>query len=229
MLLLWLPVPFYTYSVAYGSVPIFLPVWWPYTWYNTRYGLELLPALAVGLGFAAQIAAGFLCRLRFARPVPRLVPRLPILAFAILFAFAGLNFLWLLRQDPVVYVESTKNLDARLPYDQAIPPLLENLAMTFPGAPVLMDTSSYPEIVSLTGIPLRQTINESDLDVWRTALAAPASHAAIVVAFDGDAVDRAVKAHPADLFVAGRFIAKGQPSATVYLSASWVDRISNRF
>jgi hypothetical protein len=129
----------------------------------------------------------------------------------------------------VVYVESTKNLDARLPYDEAIPPLLENMAMTLPGAPVLMDTSSYPEIVSLTGISLRQTINESDLLIWRTALAAPASHAAIVVAFDGDAVDRAVKAHPGDLSVAGRFTAKGQPSATVYLSALWVDRFSNRF
>jgi hypothetical protein len=230
VLLLWLPVPFYTYSVAYGSVPIFLPVWWPHTWYNTRYGLELLPALAVGLGFAAQIAVGFLCRLHSERPYfARLVPRLPILAFAILFALAGLNFLWLLRQNPVVYVESTKNLDARLPYDEAIPPLLENMAMTLPGAPVLMDTSSYPEIVSLTGISLRQTINESDLLIWRTALAAPASHAAIVVAFDGDAVDRAVKAHPGDLSVAGRFTAKGQPSATVYLSALWVDRFSNRF
>ena len=53
-LLLWLPVPFYAYSVAYGSVPIFLPVWWPHSWYNTRYGMELLPALALGLGFAAQ-------------------------------------------------------------------------------------------------------------------------------------------------------------------------------
>jgi hypothetical protein len=55
-LLLWLPVPFYAYSVAYGSVPIFLPVWWPYSWYNSRYGMELLPALALGLGFAAQFA-----------------------------------------------------------------------------------------------------------------------------------------------------------------------------
>ena len=124
-LLLWLPVPFYTYSVAYGSVPIYLPVWWPHTWYNTRYGLELLPALALGLGFAAQFAVSFLRRLHFARPpFARLAPRLPILAFAVLFALAGLNFLWLLRQDPVVYVESTKNLDARLPYDEAIPPLL---------------------------------------------------------------------------------------------------------
>ncbi len=224
-LFLWLPVPFYTYSVAYGSVPIYLPVWWPHTWYNTRYGLELLPALAVGLGFAAQFAVGLLRRLPFAR----LAPRLPIFAFAVLFALAGLNFYYMLRQEPVVYVESTKNFDARLPYDEAIPPLLQEMVMTFPGAPVLMDTSTYPEIVSLTGIPLRQTINEGDLLIWRTALSAPASNAAIVVAFDGDAVDRAVKAHPADLSVAGRFSAEGQPSATVYLSASWVDRIPNLF
>ena len=229
-LLLWLPVPFYTYSVAYGSVPIYLPVWWPHTWYNTRYGLELLPALAVGLGFAAQFAVSFLRRLQFVRaPFARLAPVLPILALAVLFALAGLNFLWLLRQDPVVYVESTKNLDARLPYDEAIPPLLQDMVMTFPRATVLMDTSRYPEIVSLTGIPLRQTINEGDLQIWRAALAAPAAHAAIVVAFDGDAVDRAVKAHPGDLSVAGRFTAKDQPSATIYFSASWIDRIPNRF
>ncbi len=229
-LLLWLPVPFYTYSVAYGSVPIYLPVWWPHTWYNTRYGLELLPALAVGLGFAAQFAVSFLRRLQLARaPFARLAPVLPILACAVLFALAGLNFLWLLRQDPVVYVESAKNLDARLPYDEAIPPLLQDMVMTFPRATVLMDTSRYPEIVSLTGIPLRQTINEGDLQIWRAALAVPAAHAAIVVAFDGDAVDRAVKAHPGDLSVAGRFTAKDQPSATIYFSASWIDRIPNRF
>ena len=103
------------------------------------------------------------------------------------------------------------------------------MVATFPGAPILMDTSTYPEIVSLTGIPLRETINESDLLLWRTALAAPAAHAAIVVAFDGDAVDRAVKAHPSDLSVAGRFTAKDQPSATIYFSASWIDRILKAF
>ena len=97
--------------------------------------------------------------------------------------------------DPLVYVEGTKNLDARLPYDHAIPPLLANLAMTTPRATVLMETSVDPEIVSLTGIPLRQTINESDLAIWDDALNAPApcGHR---LAFDGDAVDRAVKAHP---------------------------------
>jgi hypothetical protein len=46
-LLLWIPLPFYAYSIAYGSVPIFIPEWWPFSYYNVRYGLELLPAIAV--------------------------------------------------------------------------------------------------------------------------------------------------------------------------------------
>ncbi|HEX8925229.1 MAG TPA: hypothetical protein VF786_05525, partial [Terriglobales bacterium] len=52
VLLLWLPLPFYAYSIAYGSVPIFIPVWWPYSYYNVRYGLELLPAIAACIGLA---------------------------------------------------------------------------------------------------------------------------------------------------------------------------------
>ena len=45
-LLLWLPLPFYVYSIAYGSVPIFIPQLWPHSYYNSRYGMEMLPALA---------------------------------------------------------------------------------------------------------------------------------------------------------------------------------------
>jgi len=216
VLLLWLPVPFYTWSVAYGSVPIFFPAWWPFTFYNTRYGLELLPALALGVGFAAHFVAGALERWQG----PRIAQLLPDIAFALFFVFAGINVAGLLRQEPIVYAESISNLDARLPYDQAIPPLLDDLLSTFPHGTVLMNTSTYPEIVAFTGIPLRQTINESDLALWRAALEAPGSHAAIVVAFDGDEVDRAVKAHPEGLTVEGRFTAENQPSATVYSSTA---------
>jgi hypothetical protein len=90
-----------------------------------------------------------------------------------------------------------------------------------------MNTSVYPELVAYTGIPFRQTINESDLAIWRAALAAPARSAAIVIAFDGDEIDRAVKAHPADLTPAARFAAPGQSSATVYLSSQWTERALN--
>ncbi|MDR3754820.1 MAG: hypothetical protein P4K78_13415, partial [Terracidiphilus sp.] len=209
--------------VAYGSVPIFFPAWWPFTFYNTRYGIELLPALALGMGFAASSAAAALRRWQG----PRIAQLLPDIAFALLFVLAGINAVGLVRQEPIVYAESTANVDARLPYDQAIPPLLQDLLHKFPRATVLMNTSTYPEIVAFTGIPLRQTINESDLALWRAALEAPASHAAIVVAFDGDEVDLAIKAHPEGLTVEGRFTAENQPAATVYSSYAVFHRTPN--
>ena len=55
-LLLWMPLPFYVYSVAYGSVPIFIPQLWPHSYYNSRYGMEMLPALAL---FACVAAAAW--------------------------------------------------------------------------------------------------------------------------------------------------------------------------
>jgi hypothetical protein len=206
---LWLPVPFYAYSISYGSVPIFLPVWWPHSWYNVRYGMELLPAFALSLGFAANLAIG---------AVREFKPRWSAYAAALLFAFVALNLYQMLRENPLVYVEGTKNIHARRPMYSQIPPVLRALLARRPGAVILMDTSVYPEIVSLTGIPLRQTINESDLGIYLSALAAPAAHASIVLAFDGDEIDQAVHAHPEGLTAIHRFTAPSQPSATLYTS-----------
>ena len=208
-LLLWLPVPFYAYSVAYGSVPIFLPVWWPHSWYNTRYGMELLPALALGVGFVAQAVIGAAREFK---------PRAGAYVVALVLALVGLNVAALLRARPLVYVEGTKNLDSRVLYDAEIPAVLKELLKQQLGAVILMDTSVHPELVSMTGIPLRQTINESDLGVFKKAMAAPAEHAQIVLAFDGDAIDSAVKAHPEGLTALRRFTARGQPSATLYIA-----------
>ncbi len=121
-------------------------------------------------------------------------------------------------------IEGTKNVDARLPYDESIPPVLQDLLSLFPRAPVLMNTSAYPEIVAYTGIPLRQTINESDLGIFRAALVDPARNAAIVVCFQGDDIDRAVQTHPQSLTVAAHFAANAQPSATIYFSSQWMDK-----
>ena len=64
VLLLWLPLPFYAYSVAYGSVPIFIPVWRPFSWYNTRYGMELLPAFALFAGCLLPVLTSYAPKLR---------------------------------------------------------------------------------------------------------------------------------------------------------------------
>jgi len=81
-----------------------------------------------------------------------------------------------------------------------------------------MNTSVYPNLVAFAGIPLRQTINEGDREYLSAALAHPATHAAIVVAFEGNDIDDAVKKHPEGLRAVARFTAPRQPPITVYVS-----------
>jgi hypothetical protein len=211
-LLLALPVPFYAYSVAYSYVPIFLPDWWPHSYYNLRYGLELTPAMALCLGFAAQL---LLDTARHYAP-RRLRGRWAAAAVVVLLALAGGNALEMLHEQPVVYEEGIKNIEAHRPYEQQIPPVLRGLLAARPGAVILMNTSIDAEIVALTGIPLRQTINEGDLEVYQDALQAPAAHADFVLAYQGDEIEAAVRAHPQGLRVLRRFTAPYQPSITLY-------------
>jgi hypothetical protein len=208
-LFLWLPVPFYAYSVSFGSVPIFLPVWWPHSFYNTRYGMEMLPGFALGVAFAA----GFL--ISAAREFK---PKLVLYATTVLLAAVVICDWSVLRDRPLTYIEGTKNIESRRTFEEEIPPVLRSLVAQHPGSPVLMGTSVYPNLVAFTGIPLRQTINESDRGYFSDALANPAKHAAIVVAFDGDEIDKAVKAHPEGLRLVRRFECDRQSPGAVYVS-----------
>lgn len=208
-LFLWFPVPFYAYSISFGSVPIFLPVWWPHSWYNTRYGMELVPAFAVGIAFAAEFAIGAAGEFK---------PILVRYAIAALLVLAVLDDWAVLRHQPLTYIEGTKNIASRRVFEEEIPPVLRTLVARHPDAPVLMETSVYPNLVAFTGIPLRQTINESDRGYFASALANPAKHASVVLAFEGDQVDKAVKAHPNGLTLVRRFRAPGQKPGAVYVS-----------
>jgi len=211
-LILWLPVPFYAYSVAFGSVPIFLPVWWPHSYYNTRYGLELMPAFALGVGFAAAFLLAATREFK---------PQAGHAVAGILCGIVVINAAEMLHERPVVYVEGTKNIESRRAFVEEIPPILREVMAQRPGGQVLMNTSVYPQIVAFSGIPLRQTINEGDQVLYTDALAAPAAHAAAVLAFDGDQVDAAVKAHPQGLRPVGRFTSDRQPAGTLYVSDTW--------
>jgi hypothetical protein len=139
---------------------------------------------------------------------------------AALFVVVALNAAQMVRERPLVYVEGTKNVASRKAYEIEIPPVLRALVAERPQGVVLMETSVFPQLVALTGIPFRQTINESDLEIYSAALDSPATHAALVLAFDGDEIDRAVKAHPEGLTAVRHFSMAGQPAATIYVTNS---------
>ncbi len=201
-MLLWMPIPFYAYSVAYGSVPIFLPVWFPNSYYNTRYGMELLPAFALFPAFA--VLAAIKKRPQWTRP---------ILGFA--FALIVASNAFLLHATPLVFQEAKANAATRIPFEQA---LATKLIVLPPQATLLMYTSAHIGALQQIGFPLRRTINEGDYNLWRQALEDPAAAADFIVAMDGDPVAEAVRKHPQDLELMFVICSTGQPCARLYRS-----------
>jgi hypothetical protein len=180
-LLLWSMWPFYALSIAYGGVPIFFPEWWPHSYYNVRYGIQLLPAIAV---FFA-IAYDMLRRVNWNRAYNLALP----LVFAALVAIscwsAG-------RGMPIVVREAIANARTRLPYERA---LALELAKLPSGSRLLMFTGVYSGALQQAGVPFRRVVNEGNYKIWQHALDTPAQSADYVIATEGDPVDQAVRAH----------------------------------
>jgi hypothetical protein len=205
-LLLWTPLPFYIYSIAYSSVPIFIPQLWPHSDYNSRYGMELLPALAIFSILAVQRLES---RWSVVHPLaPRLLQPIALLLIA-------LNTVGMTYITPLVLKEAIVNSTTRVAFETA---LARQLRILPAGATILMYNSDHVGALQDAGIPLRQTLNEGDYDSFHTALASPSSHAAYVVAIAGDPVSTAVTQHPEGLTELSILCTTGQPCARIYQS-----------
>ena len=245
-LLLWVPLAFYVYSVAYGSVPIFIPQLYPHSYYNARYGMEMLPALAL---FACVAAAALERRLRprealgnstgvssgasvFWSSNSVLTLYLVALVLAVMNPLAMIFGAPLLQAVasrvehhpshllanyslPLVLKEALVNSTTRVPFERNLALVLEGLP---PGAAILMQESDHIGALQEAGIPLRQTLNESDYDTWHAALQDPAGHAAYIIALEGDTVAQAVAEHPDGLEELTILCGTGQPCARIYQS-----------
>ncbi len=228
-LLLWLPLPFYAYSVSYGYVPIFIPVWTPFSWYNTRYGMELLPALAFFFGFAVQWALNWLAARRPASKTAafKTAPFKPVLIAGLL-ALEAVNVALMLREPPLTYVEGSKNASTRAGYTIQLGRALGRLHRQDPNGAVFMDTSTFPNVVAIAGLTYRQTINESDKEFYWAALGAPAAHADIVLALANGEIAKAIQAHPEHLHLIESFHPTGntwdQIPAKLYVTDTFPGR-----
>jgi len=205
-LLLWIPLPFYIYSVAYGSVPIFIPQLWPHSFYNARYGMEMLPALAL---FGAVSAERLQVRGKSFSP---LIARL---LFPVCLSLAILNSVVMMYQVPLVLKEGMVNATTRVAFEAALARELRTFA---PGSPILMSTSDHIGALQQAGVPLRRVLSEGDYDSWKATLAAPAEKAAYVVAIAGDPVSKVLAKNADGLTELTVLCTTGQPCARIYRS-----------
>lgn len=205
------PLPFYALSIAYGGVPIFIPNWWPFTHYNVRYGLQLLPAFAVALAllvyFALQ-AIQWNGRIRKAC----------VLGIVVLVA-ASYGSIW--EATPISLAEAESNMRTRNQLQIEVARWLEKLPSD---STLLMYIGDHVGALERAAVPIRRTINEGNHRMWKRpsdpeglwehALADPAKYADYVLAFDGDPVWEAVRdKHLRELV---ELHVTGQPRAILY-------------
>src|SRR5208337_1073861 len=201
-LLLWLPVPFYALSIAYGSVPIFMPVWYPYSYYNVRYGLELLPVFAVFIALATGVI--------FERTSGASVK---VVVWCVLIALVAGGYLSAYRETPITLREAQVNSRGRVPMERALANYLAELPRA---ATLLMYLAEHAGVLQQAGIPLRHVISEATHPDWEWALLDPASHSDYMIACLGDPVWAAVRQHRSELTELLSVSAPGQSRCTIY-------------
>ena len=155
-LLLMLPGVFYVWSMHSSGTPIFVPDLWPNSYYNSRYGLALFPALAFG-------AAGLVAWL----PPPR---RSLAAVAAVLIAAAP----WLIHPKPEAWItwkESQVNSDARRAWTRQAADYLA--AHYRPGSGIITTFGDITGIFRTAGIPLRETLTWDNWPHWPAAIARP--------------------------------------------------------
>jgi hypothetical protein len=175
---LWLPLLFYPLSIAYGYVPLFLPQWWPFSFYNVRYAAQMLPAVAL----LAPAALTWLPRYRRQAAVA-----------LVLFVAGG----WTLgvarsRADAlVVFREAQANSEHRR---YAVELLAKELRRGC--GEIWLSGGDMSAAMPAAGIPFRRSIHEGNQEAWRAVTRQPEAWVDCAVAQEGDPVDRAIARLP---------------------------------
>jgi hypothetical protein len=177
-LLLALPGVFYVWSMhSSGGTPIFVPDLWPNTYYNSRYGLALFPALAFGAAVLVSL-------------VPARAQRLAAAAVVLAAAIP-----WLVQPRPdawITWKESQVNSVARRAWTREA---AEYLAPRYRrGTGIITTFGDITGIFRTAGIPLRETLTWDNWPHWAAAVTRPDEFLweEWAVAMGGDPVQTAV-------------------------------------
>ena len=201
-LLLWLPLFFYTLSIAYGSVPIYIPVWYPYSYYNVRYGLELLPVFAVFTALLASSLAEWVKEAALRNAV-----------WCALIGVAAGSYLSVYRDAPITLREARVNSRGRMAIERPLANYLGELPRSMT---LLMYTAEHAGALEVAGVPRRHVISESEHPDWEWALLDPARSADYAVACQGDPVWVAMRSQRAEFTELISISAPGQARCTIY-------------
>jgi len=181
ILLLLVLLPFYIQAMASAAVALYVPTYFPHSYYNLRYGIEMLPAIAL---LASFIISPTLSR--------NLRTGLLVLCLTIL----GAQYSWMLsggaRQLPVVR-EGILNTPCTTPADET---LIAFFRSHYNGQRILMQSGEWPCVAPTLGIYYRNILCGDNLKYWDKLPQGAQKFVEWIVAGERDPVDILMRAHP---------------------------------
>jgi hypothetical protein len=201
-ILLWLPFGFYVWSVAYGGIPIFVPDRWPFSYYNVRYGLELLPAIAISFGYLLLLIY------RSARS-----RRLQVAFASLLLLLVAGAYVKASTNGPACLREGEINSAGRIALHKEIVLALKQLPSD---STFVVSLTEHVGVFERAQIPLRRTWNESSHRKGEKEFSFPLARGDYVLAFDGDPVAQMVAQHPETVQAIAIFHVAGEKRCVLY-------------
>lgn len=180
-LLFLVPFVFYVQSMAHAAVALYLPTLFPHTYYNLRYGIEMLPAIAIFPSFLVT-----------AKTPARWRTVLVTVILCVVLAQFGSDLVRGARELPVVK-ESILNTPCRSPAQQE---LIAFFRQHYDGGEILTALGKWPCVWPALGIPFRHTISEENRKIWKQLPADPGKWVVWIIRGEGDTVDALMRAYP---------------------------------
>jgi hypothetical protein len=198
LLLLTLPGVFYVWSIHSSGTPVFIPELEPYSRYNTRYALALLPLAA----FAASA----------------LVTLLPdrVRTAAAFILMLGIAFGELRLPGSISWEEARiASEDRRTWTAEAAAYLKENYR---PGSGIVFWFGDLAPVFRQAAIPIREGLYQDNGAAWKAAMAQPEvfRKEEWALTLEGDPVDQAVQKFGRAFQLAKRIEVKGAPAVLIY-------------
>ena len=180
-LLLLVLFPFYIQAMAGAAVALYVPTYFPHSYYNLRYGIEMLPGIALLASFVISptLSRGFQTGM-----------------LAVCLAVLGVQNAWMFaggaRQLPVVK-EGLLNTPCNTRPDQA---LIAFFRSHYDGQTILMQSGEWPCVAPTLGIPYRRILSGGNRKYWRQIPNGAQKLVEWVVSGERDPVDILMRAYP---------------------------------
>ncbi|TAM82513.1 MAG: hypothetical protein EPN47_07570 [Acidobacteria bacterium] len=180
-LLLLILLPFYVQAMASAAVPLYVPTYFPHSYYNLRYGIEMLPGIALLASFVVSPT------------LPRIL-RTGILTACL--AVVAVQNAWMLaggaRKLPII-IEGILNTPCKTAPDQA---LIAFFRSHYDGKTILMQSGEWPCVAPTLGIPFRNILTGNNRRYWRKLPGGAQEFVEWIVSGENDPVDILMRTYP---------------------------------